>query len=114
MKKRKLIIPIALGAVGLAYYNRKALKNEFLIYKDYYENLSKELSQVSFASKKVLFNVMKLLDQVSESSDTIVNLLTDIDTFSQEVNITIYSLCFLELIFYFFVCFSYVYYHIII
>lgn len=26
MKKRKLIIPIALGAVGLAYYNRKALK----------------------------------------------------------------------------------------
>ena len=46
MKKRKLIIPIALGAVGLAYYNRKALKNEFLIYKDYYKNLSKELSQV--------------------------------------------------------------------
>ena len=90
MKKRKLIIPIALGAVGLAYYNRKALKNEFLIYKDYYENLSKELSQVSFASKKVLFNVMQLL--VSESSDTIENLLTEIDTFSQEVNKTLDSL----------------------
>ncbi|OQR09283.1 hypothetical protein B6U46_03095 [Ligilactobacillus salivarius] len=93
MKKRKLIIPIALGAVGLAYYNRKALKNEFLIYKDYYKNLSKELSQVSFASKKVLFNVMQLLDQVSVSSDTIENLLTEIDTFSQEVNKTLDSLC---------------------
>ena len=92
MKKRKLIIPIALGTVGLAYYNRKALKNEFLIYKGYYENLSKELSQVSFASKKVLFNVMQLLDQVSKSSDTIENLLTEIDTFSQEVNKTLDSL----------------------
>ena len=91
MKKRKLIIPITLGVVGLAYYNRKALKNEFLIHKDYYETLSKELSQVSFASKKVLFNVMQLLDQVSESSDTIENLLTEIDDFSQEVNKTLDS-----------------------
>lgn len=91
MKKGKLIIPITLGVVGLAYYNRKALKNEFLIYKDYYETLSKELSQVSFASKKVLFNVMQLLDQVSESSDTIENLLTEIDDFSQEVNKTLDS-----------------------
>ena len=48
--------------------------------------------QVSFASKKVLFNVMQLLDQVSESSDTIENLLTEIDTFSQEVNKTLDSL----------------------
>lgn len=111
MKKRKLIIPIALGAVGLAYYNRKALKNEFLIYKDYYENLSKELSQVSFASKKVLFNVMQLLDQVSESSDTIENLLTEIDDFSQEVNKTLDSFWFLDFFFYFFVRFSFFYYH---
>ena len=111
MKKRKLIIPIALGAVGLAYYNRKALKNEFLIYKDYYETLSKELSQVSFASKKVLFNVMQLLDKVSESSDTIENLLTEIDDFSQEVNKTLDSFWFLDFFFYFFVRFSFFYYH---
>lgn len=111
MKKRKLIIPITLGVVGLAYYNRKALKNEFLIYKDYYETLSKELSQVSFASKKVLFNVMQLLDQVSESSDTIENLLTEIDDFSQEVNKTLDSFWFLDFFFYFFVRFSFFYYH---
>ena len=91
MKKRKLIIPITLGVVGLVYYDKKALKNEFLICKDYYETLSKELPQVSFASKKVLFNVMQLLDQVSESSDTIENLLTEIDDFSQEVNKTLDS-----------------------
>lgn len=111
MKKRKLIIPITLGVVGLAYYNRKALKNEFLIYKDYYETLSKELSQVSFASKKVLFNVMQLLDQVSESSDTIENLLTEIDDFSQEVNKTLDIFWFLDFFFYFFVRFSFFYYH---
>lgn len=111
MKKRKLIIPITLGVVGLAYYNKKALKNEFLIYKDYYETLSKELSQVSFASKKVLFNVMQLLDQVSESSDTIENLLTEIDDFSQEVNKTLDSFWFLDFFFYFFVRFSFFYYH---
>ena len=91
MKKRKLIISLTLGVLALAYYNEEALKNEFLIYKDYYETLSKELSQVSFASKKVLFNVMQLLDQVSESSDTIENLLTEIDDFSQEVNKTLDS-----------------------
>lgn len=111
MKKRKLIIPITLGVVGLAYYNKKALKNEFLIYKDYYETLSKELSQVSFASKKVLFNVMQLLDQVSESSDIIENLLTEIDDFSQEVNKTLDSFWFLDFFFYFFVRFSFFYYH---
>lgn len=111
MKKRKLIIPITLGVVGLAYYNRKALKNEFLIYKDYYETLSKELSQVSFVSKKVLFNVMQLLDQVSESSDTIENLLTEIDDFSQEVNKTLDIFWFLDFFFYFFVRFSFFYYH---
>lgn len=34
---------------------------------------------------------MQLLDQVSESSDTIENLLTEIDDFSQEVNKTLDS-----------------------